>query len=81
MRARYRIMRSFVRIFMQIFLHIFLYVSRRFRFMRGRFMLIESRRIDRRRFNIIRVRVRSRCRNIRRPSLSELRERFPRQKC
>ncbi len=77
MRARYRVMQSFVRIFMHIFLH----VSRHFRFMRGRFMLIESRRIARRRFNIMRERMRSRCRNIRRPPLSELRERFPWQKC
>lgn len=74
-------MRSFVRIFLHIFLNIFTHVPRRFRCIRGRFMLIENRRIARRRFNIIRVRVRSRCRNLRRTSLSELRERFPRQKC
>ena len=68
-------MHALVRIFAYIFLH----VPARPWFLCGRFMRLESRRIARRQVDIMRVRLRSRCRNIRRHSLSELRKRLARQ--
>ena len=70
---------GFIRNFMRFFANFVIDVSMRFRFMRWRFMLSKTRRVARRDFNIMRMRLRSRRRNIRRASLPELRQRLSRQ--